>query len=366
MSAPVPSQHGLPHVRTRTLVVIPTLNEAAHIEALLLGLVRELGYPADALIVVVDGGSTDGTPALVERVASSHPNVRLLHNRKRTQSTGINLAVREFGEHAEILVRCDAHSVYPEGFCGRLLATMERTGADSVVVPLDSIGKSPLQRAIAWLSNSPLGTGGAQHRAGRASGFVDHGHHAAFRMAMFRKAGGYDEGFVCNEDAELDCRQRALGARIYLDATIRVAYYPRATLRALYLQYFRYGCGRSRTVRRHPGSVRLRQLAVPAHVVASAAAVLASPSTPWLLAWPAMYAAALTLGSVAIALRERSWAGLLAGPAAAIMHAAWGIGFLWGLLQGRERRWAISDTPVLQLAAASDSALGASRERRLG
>lgn len=364
MSAPIPSQHGLPHVGTRTLVVIPTLNEAAHIEALLLALVSDFGCPLDALLVVVDGGSTDGTPAIVERVASSHPNVRLLHNRKRTQSTGINLAVREFGERAEILVRCDAHSVYPGGFCARLIDTLERTGADSVVVPLDSIGKSPLQRAIAWVSNSPIGTGGAQHRAGRQSGFVDHGHHAAFRMEVFRKAGGYDEDFVCNEDAEFDCRQRALGARIYLDASIRIAYYPRATLRALYLQYFRYGLGRSRTVRRHPGSVRLRQLAVPGHVLASAAALALSPWAPWLLTWPAAYAAALTTCSLAITVRERSWAGLLAGPAAATMHTAWGMGFLGGLLKERETRWAISGSSRLPLAVASDT--GPRREGRLG
>jgi succinoglycan biosynthesis protein ExoA len=348
------------------LIVIPTLNEAAHIEALLIGLVRDLAGPIEARIVVVDGGSTDGTCALVERVAASHPNVQLLHNRKRTQSTGINLAVREFGDTAEILVRCDAHSVYPEGFCARLLDSLERTGADSVVVPLDSIGESPLQRAIAWVSNSPIGTGGAKHRAGHASGFVDHGHHAAFRMEVFRKTGGYDEDFVCNEDAELDCRQRALGARIYLDASIRVAYYPRATLRALYLQYFRYGLGRSRTVRRHPESVRMRQLAVPAHVIASALSLSLSFWSAWLLAWPALYASVLLTCSLAIAVRERSWAGLLAGPAAATMHTAWGIGFLRGLLHKREARWAMPQVPGLQAVAASGRVLGSPRDGRLG
>src|SRR5205085_12703716 len=143
-----------------------------------------------------------------------------------------------------------------------------------VVVPLDSRGGGGWHRAVAWISTSPIGTGGSAHRAGRRSGYVDHGHHAAFRMERFRGVGGYDESFTHNEDAELDCRQRALGARVYLDAEIRLAYQPRASAAALARQYFRYGKGRSRTVRRHPDSLRLRQLAVPPHLQLSLAALL--------------------------------------------------------------------------------------------
>ena len=38
----------------------------------------------------------------------------------------------------------------------------------------------------------------------RKSGYVDHGHHAAFRAASFKAIGGYDETFSHNEDAEFD------------------------------------------------------------------------------------------------------------------------------------------------------------------
>src|SRR5206468_2430242 len=152
----------------------------------------------------------------------------------------------------------------------------------------DSMGETCLQRAIAWVSNSPIGTGGAAHRGGRRSGFVDHGHHAAFRMAAFRRVGGYDESFTHNEDAELDCRQLALGGRVYLDADIRIGYRPRQTLAALARQYYRYGAGRARTAQRHPGSLRLRQLAVPVHVAASLLAVAASAWWPVGLLWPAL------------------------------------------------------------------------------
>ena len=342
--APVPAAK-------RVLAVVPTLNEEPHIERVVTALLDEAGDFAGMRVVVADGGSSDGTAARVEELARRHAQVSLIHNPARIQSAALNLAARRFGREADVLIRCDAHSLYPAHFCQSLIETLARTGADAVVVPLDSIGDTCLQRAVAWVSNSPIGTGGSAHRAGRRSGFVDHGHHAAFRMERFRDAGGYDESFTHNEDAELDCRQRALGARVYLDADIRVGYRPRPSLPGLWRQYFRYGAGRSRTARRHPGSLRLRQLAVPAHLALSAAALALAPVFPLALAWPAFYLAVLAGTSLFLAGRHHSACGLLAGPAAAVMHTAWACGFLSALVTRREAAWRPEATVPLWAAS---------------
>lgn len=338
-------------MRTRALVVVPCLDEAPHIERVLRRLLQDETDALELRVVVADGGSHDGTREIVQALARQEPRLQFLHNPARIQSAAINLAVRRFGGEADVLVRCDAHAEYPPQYCARLVATLERTQADAVVVPLDSKGETPLQKAVAWVSNSPVGTGGAAHRGGHSSGFVDHGHHAAFRMSSFRKAGGYDQTFTHNEDAELDCRQRALGARIYLDGELRVGYSPRKTLSALYRQYFKYGEGRSRTVRRHPHSLRLRQLAVPGHLAFSCLAVLATPWTAWLLAWPALYLAGLCAVSCRLALQQRQPCGLLGVAAALTMHTAWALGFFSGLFAHRERLWARHMAVPLQMRA---------------
>jgi succinoglycan biosynthesis protein ExoA len=338
--------------KIRVLLVIPTLNECLHIEQVLATLLDDC-EALDLRIVVVDGGSDDGTQALVAALARRCSEVTLLHNEQRIQSSGINLAVRRYGRDADVLIRCDAHAVYPAGYARRLVETLERTGADAVVVPMDSLGKTPFQRAVAWVSNSPVGSGGSAHRAGRRSGFVDHGHHAAFRMAMFRASGGYDDSFTHNEDAELDCRQRALGARIYLDSEIRVGYHPRHELGGLFRQYFRYGAGRSRTVRRHPTSLRLRQLAVPAHFALSVLSVLTLPLSPWLLIWPAVYLSALGAFALLLCARHRESCALWSSLAALVMHTAWALGFFAGLANHRERVWAREMAVPLRLRVAT-------------
>lgn len=338
------------------LVVIPTLNEASNIEGVLAALMHDQPEHARVVFAVADGGSTDGTPELVRRIAATRSDIRLLHNPQRIQSTAVNLAARTYGRDAEILIRCDAHAIYPCGYVRRLMETLDRTDADSVVVPMDSIGESCLQKAIAWVSDTPVGSGGSAHRGGNHSGFVDHGHHAAFRMDTFRRVGGYDETFTHNEDAELDCRQRALGARVYLDAAIRPAYRPRPTLVALWRQYFAYGRGRSRTARRHPGSMRARQLAVPAHLGISTLALVLATWLPILLLWPAMYLAVLAAMSILLAMRRRSLCGLMAGPSAFVMHTAWGLGFFLGWISIREGAWrARSVAPLWKVGALEGS-----------
>ncbi|MEP6565838.1 MAG: glycosyltransferase, partial [Mesorhizobium sp.] len=90
-----------------TLIVIPCLNEAAHIGALLEQL-RPAAGRLGARIVVADGGSTDGTLAIVEAVAAKDPQVVLRHNPKRIQSAAINIAVATFGDGAAYVIRIDA------------------------------------------------------------------------------------------------------------------------------------------------------------------------------------------------------------------------------------------------------------------
>jgi succinoglycan biosynthesis protein ExoA len=321
------------------LLVIPTLNEADNIAAVLATVSADFDFDGRSKIVVVDGGSTDGTKGIVRTLMASNPRIYLLHNPRCVQSAAVNLAVREYGRDLDVLVRCDAHARYPRDFVSRLMAVMGGTACDAVVVPMDSVGERCMGRAIAWLADSLVGSGGSAHRGGRASGYVDHGHHAAFRLDTFRILGGYDESFRCNEDAELDARQRAIGAKIYLDGANRIVYHPRNTLAGLWRQYFGYGRGRSRTVRRHPHSIRLRQLAVPLNSVLCTLCLLLAAWRPALLLLPGVYLFALALNGYLLARRHRSWCALGAVPAAATMHYAWSAGFFSEMLRKRERRW---------------------------
>jgi succinoglycan biosynthesis protein ExoA len=319
------------------LVAIPVLNEADHIETCVRSLMAGDGRLRSAEFVVVDGGSADATRRIVEDLRDEFPNLRLLHNPKRLQSAAVNLAARECGSGRRILVRCDAHSIYPANYVMDVADSLARRDAVSVVVPMDAVGKSCFQRANAWIVDTPLGSGGSAHRGGRRSMFVDHGHHAGFDLKAFQAVGGYDETFSHNEDAELDARLRKAGGRIFLDAGIRLSYLPRADVASVARQYFNYGKGRARTLLKHRERPRLRQLVPPATLLACVLGFLVAPFSLWGLVLPGGYLAALALASIAVALKHRSACGLLAGLVSATIHMSWSVGLLMQLILDRGR-----------------------------
>lgn len=315
------------------LIVVPCLNEAKHLPELLGRLLADPGA-AQALIVVADGGSTDGSQGLVAGVALEDGRLRLLDNPLKIQGAGVNAAVRRFGAERTWLVRIDAHADYPADFVARLVQAAEATGAASVVVTMETRGEGCFQIAAAVAQNSKIGTGGAVHRIGGASGWIDHGHHALMRIEDFVAVGGYDESFSHNEDAELDLRLTKAGGRIWMQADLAVGYYPRATPGALFRQYFHYGRGRARTVRRHTTRLKLRQAAPLAVAPAVGLAVLSAVLIPLnglaaLGMIPAAVWAGVCVAAGALAgLKARSACGLASGFAAMIMHLGWSIGFL--------------------------------------
>lgn len=312
-------------VSADTLVVIPCLNEAAHIDGLLTQLLADPGCRG-AMIVVADGGSTDATRAIVAGHAARDERVRLFDNPKRIQSSGVNAAVQAFGHGARWLVRIDAHCRYPSAYVETLVATLARTGGQSVVVPMATEGVACFQRGVAAAQNSKLGTGGSAHRTGGKSDWIDHGHHAAWAIDAFRAIGGYDETFSHNEDAELDRRLTQSGGRIWLAADVPITYFPRAAPGRLFKQYYGYGRGRARTSRRHKMRLKPRQM-LPLLITP---AVLVAMASPWfgLAALPAMVWAMACLGYGAVlAAKARDGCVLASGPAAMIMHLAWSAGY---------------------------------------
>lgn len=319
----------------RTLIVIPALNEAATIDALIRKLDKQrAGY--DALIVVADGGSRDGTQDIVKAVAQEIPGVVLLNNPKKIQSAAINLAVRRFGDDRDYLIRIDAHGDYPDNYCRALIEEAKALQADSVVVGMETVGFGTFQKATAIAQNSRLGNGGSKHRAGGGGQWIDHGHHALMQIAAFLAVGGYDESFSHNEDAELDYRLREMGFRIWMTSKTYMTYYPRSSAAALFRQYLGYGRGRARNLLKHRSIPKVRQaipLAVAPVVIGAVLALLY-----WWAAVPFVLWAAACLGyGFWMAVGHRNPYGPLAAVSAMIMHFAWSAGFWLELIGIRKR-----------------------------
>lgn len=329
---------GVDRDKKAALIVIPCLNEEENIERLLRQLVEGLDEQR-MTIVVADGGSTDRTREIVEELAAQWPGIRLVDNPRRLQACGINLAVKQFGDGCEFLIRIDAHGDYPTDYCRVLLKEAVARKAHSVVVSMKTVGFSLFQKATAVAQNSKLGNGGSKHRDGGKGQWVDHGHHALMQISAFRAVGGYDESFSHNEDAELDHRLRAAGFRIWMTSETLMTYYPRSTAWSLYRQYYGYGRGRARNMLKHRMLPKLRQALPLAVVPVFVGALLAF--LHWVAAAPFILWGSLCVTyGFWIAVSQKNPYGPVAAVSAMIMHFAWSAGFWAELLRFRQRRTA--------------------------
>ena len=317
------------------LIVIPALNEQAHIRDVIYSLQSDLDC-ADALIVVADDGSSDATVSIVEQIGRLDPRVVALRASKTLGiSAAINRAVEHFGSGYRWLVRVDAHAEYPSNYASRLVQVAIAQNASAVVTAMTSRGNTCFQRAAAASQNSYLGTGGSAHRmVGGAGAWVEHGHHALMALDSFVAVNGYDETFTHNEDAELDHRMLKAGGRIWLEPSLSIVYYPRKTVRSLARQYFKYGHGRAMTVARHGGRRRLRQI-LPLAIAPLWCLLLLTPLYP-IAALPFLAWAMLCLVYGLALGVEGGACAAMAGPAAMIMQTAWSVGY-WTKVFGRRK-----------------------------
>ncbi len=161
----------------------------------------------------------------------------------------------------------------------------------------------------------------------------------AVRRVEFERLGGFDEGLYPNEENAFLDRLAREGRALWYDPDLLVYRYPRGTVAAFLVMFFRYGRGRGEQVRRHPSWGSVLNFA-PAlfvlwlAVLAGWCLVSESWGEPWRspMAWPLwLYAALMACLSLKIAYSLGIVAGVLAAPFAGLAHCAYGIGLWKGL-----------------------------------
>lgn len=228
-------------------LILPTLNEKAHIRECLDSLLGQ-DYDNIVSILVIDGGSTDGTREIVNAEGGI---VRLIENPRVTAAAAMNIGIAECA--TDRFVRVDAHTLYATDYVSRSVATWLETNAEVVGGPMRPVGTTPFGKAVAAVTTSPLGVGPGRFHYSEKLEEVETVYLGIFDKAFVQKVGGYDETTLqwAAEDQELNFRIRKAGGRIILDPRIRSTYFPRSTPKALARQYHNYGMCKASTLKKH-------------------------------------------------------------------------------------------------------------------
>lgn len=280
--------------------------------------IRMQTYPNIEEVIVAAADDDSAT-------AAREGGARVVDNPGGSTPSGLNIAIG--ASTGQVLVRCDARSFLPADYVARAIETMTRTGADVVGGMQIPVGVSFWERSIAAAMSSAIGAGDARYRLGGHEGPVETVYLGVFKRSALERVGGFDERFVRTQDYELNHRIIESGGVVWFDPELRVEYRPRGSLSALARQYLDYGRSKRMFGRKHPGSLKWRQLAAPGIVVALVTSLAASAIWPITLAVPSLYLASLVAAGVAAV--PKAGVSAMGTPLALLtMHMTWGLGFL--------------------------------------
>jgi cellulose synthase/poly-beta-1,6-N-acetylglucosamine synthase-like glycosyltransferase len=226
---------------TSVSLVVPTLNEASGITALLESIHAQT-YPISQ-VVIADGGSTDGTRELV----AADPRVILVDNPRRHAAAGRNIAL-EFCS-AEWVLFTDGDCRPKRDWAARLMAA--RNGPDVVGVGgrLMAEPRTVFERVCAQTLLGAI----LRHEAGsrpvvtKSLGGALVTANCAYRRDILQRVGGFDERFS-NFGEDIDLMFRVLdlqaGTLLHTADAVVIGDMP-ATLTATVHKWRQYGMASS-------------------------------------------------------------------------------------------------------------------------
>jgi len=280
-------------------VIMPVRNEQAHLVGSVESVLSQ-NYPGNLEITLAIGPSVDETDIVAKELTSRHSNIKMIENPKGLTTSGLNLAIAL--STSDVIIRVDAHSELAEGYIARGVEILAESRSVLVGGVMSAVGKTALQKAVAFGYGSRFGLGGGSY-------------HLAQRL-------------------------KALGGKVWLSPELVVKYWPRSNIKALAWQFYSTGIWRGDLTRRAPGKASIRYFLPPlALLMLVGLGVLASLGVIGeldLIIPIALYLLVLSFASATakqLGILDRL-AIFIALP---VMHLSWATGFWIGLAFGARK-----------------------------
>jgi len=258
----------------RVSVVFTLLNEAGSLSQLLNSLAAQTRLPDE--VVVCDGGSTDSTLSLLE--AESRLPLRIIRRPGANISQGRNAAIE--AATGEVVATTDGGVRLSPQWLEKIVAPFEDTATQVVAGFFVPDPQKIFEIAMGATVLPELRDINPIH-------FLPSSRSVAFRKSAWEAVGGYPEWLDYCEDLIFDFRLRERFGPFIFAPEALVHFRPRPSLRAFFVQYYRYARGDGKAnlwPRRH--AIRYLTYLVAAPLIAAAGALF----SPW---WWVLYLVAV-------------------------------------------------------------------------
>ena len=224
-------------------IVVPCFNEIRYIEDCITSILNN-GFDSDKLeILIVDGGSNDGTLEVLNGLIEAHSQVRILSNPQKITPISLNIGIN--AATGKYILISSAHAAFEKNYISILKSILD-SQQDAIAVGGVMLTKvkhsNVISESIRTVLMHPVGVGNSKFRTGvKHLSKVDTVPFGLYHAALLKNSGGYDIRLIRNHDMELSKRLLASGGTIYLTPEASCTYFARETYREMARNNFNNG-----------------------------------------------------------------------------------------------------------------------------
>jgi len=313
-------------------VVIPCYNESGYIKQCVESVLN--GSHKDIEVLVVDGGSLDGSVAIVQSISESDGRVKLLHNPRKITPLSLNIGIQNAS--GDFICILGAHAEPASDWIEKSIVCLNNH-PEAIVSGglLETVNENFWGRAISLAMSSRFGVGGVNFRVGGKEGPVDTVPFGCYRINAFKKYGLFDESLATNQDDDFNLRLVKNREIVYFDPSISCRYYSRSSPQKLLNQYWRYGFYKFAVLFRNKKVGGIRQLIPGLSVGTFILCLLVSPFWPFMIDFLKLLSIVyifLALVFTIVSFGKDKKASLLFPIVCFAIHVVYGSGFILGTI----------------------------------
>jgi GT2 family glycosyltransferase len=248
-------------------VIVPCRNEEAHIEECIDAIYSSILVSSQELYVtIVDGLSDDGTRELISELKKKYNTLQLVDNKKQLTPYAFNLGINNL--KADFYQIVGARQILSPNYLSKSIEILVNNNSIWCVGGnVENIYLNEIGEIISKGMSTSFGMGLGNFRVLENSCFVDTVGTPMYPGWVFDRIGYFDEDLVRNQDDDYNFRVIKAGGKIWLETSITIKYYVRATFQGLFRQFYQYGYWKVFVNTKHKTVTTMRQLVPPIFVL---------------------------------------------------------------------------------------------------